>query len=388
MRIIFLTSRFPYPLEKGDKLRAFHQIKELAGNHDIILVSISDKPVLEEHIEALKPFCKRILVHRISLLNVLWNLFKTIFSNLPFQVGYFYSKKFKQKIIGIIETEQPDVIFCQLVRMAEYVKDVHGIPKTLDYMDAFSTGLQRMAGRSSFPKKIILNMEWKRMVRYERNIFKHFNHLTIISEQDKKLIPHPDHHRIHIIPNGVDTDYYHPFESEKKYDLLFSGNMSYSPNIESAMFIAKEVMPLLIRERPDIKFVIAGAAPVPEILKLADSNIEVTGWVDDMRTYFSQSRIHLAPMLISIGLQNKILQAMAMKIPCIVSKQANNAIHAPEEECLLIADSPEEYAQKIILLLSDDQLYHRLSENGYQFVLKNFDWQGTVHKLENVFRLK
>jgi len=388
MRILFLTSRFPYPLEKGDKLRAYHQLKELGKNHHIILVSVSDKPVLQEHIDALKPFCKRILVHQLSLIKIIWNLFTTLFRRIPFQVGYFYSGKFKKNIIEIIEKEKPDVIYCQLVRMAEYIKDVNGIPKTLDYMDAFSTGLERLAGRSKFPKKSILKIEWKRMLNYEKSVFNYFDHLTIISEQDKKLIPHPDHQRIHIIPNGVDTSFYHPLESEKKYDILFSGNMSYPPNIESALFIAKQVMPILVNKNPEIRFVIAGASPVQEITKLASSNIEVTGWVDDMRTYFSQSRIHLAPMLISIGLQNKILQAMAMKIPCIVSKQANNAIHAPAGESLLIADSPQEYADKIFLLLSDDQLYQRLSENGFQFVQKNFDWPGTVHKLENILKLK
>ena len=161
MRILFLTSRFPYPLEKGDKLRAYHQVKELGKSHDVILVAVSDKHVLPEHLDALKPFCKKILVHHISFRNVLWNLCKTFFKRTPFQVGYFYSKKFQ----GNIEKEKPDVIYCQLVRMAEYVKGVKGIPKTIDYMDAFSTGLQRLAERSSFLRKIIVRMEWKRMLK-------------------------------------------------------------------------------------------------------------------------------------------------------------------------------------------------------------------------------
>ena len=234
MRILFLTSRFPYPLEKGDKLRAFHQVKELAVNHKIILATVSDQPVLPEHLDALKPFCQRIVVHQMSVRKVAGNLFSTFFSRLPFQAGYFYSKKFHKKINEIIEKEKPDVIFCQLVRMAEYVKEVKGIPKTLDYMDAFSTGLERLSQRSSFPKKSIVRMEWKRMLNYERTIFSSFDHHTIISQQDKKLIPHPDREKIHVVPNGVDVDFYHPLVSEKKYDLIFSGNMAYPPNVESA----------------------------------------------------------------------------------------------------------------------------------------------------------
>jgi sugar transferase (PEP-CTERM/EpsH1 system associated) len=388
MRILFLSSRFPYPLEKGDKLRAYHQLKELARNNEIILASVSDQRVEPDHLDRLKPFCRRIMVHHISFRKVVWNLFIALFSRLPFQVMYFYDKGFHKKINNVIEKEKPDLIYCQLVRMAEYVKDSNDIPKTLDYMDAFSTGLERLSHRSSFLKKRVVKMEWKRMLRYERDIFNHFSHHTIISEQDKKLIPHPGNNKIQVIPNGVDTDFYRPVETEKKYDLIFSGNMTYPPNVESALFIANEIMPLLIKQQPGINLIIAGATPVPEILKLASDRIHVTGWVDDMRTCFSESKIHLAPMLISIGLQNKILQAMAMKIPCIVSTLANNAIHAPVNDCLLLADSPEEYVEKIFSLLNDKQLYKRLSENGLQFVRKNFDWKSSVQKLEKVFTSK
>lgn len=386
MRILFLTSRFPYPLEKGDKLRAYYQIKELSRHHEIILAAVSDQKILPERLDALKPFCIKILVHEISFLKVLRNLFVTLFSRLPFQVGYFYSKKFQKKINEVIEKDKPDAIFCQLVRMAEYVNDVKGIPKTLDYMDGFSKGLERLSERSSFPKKIAVRMEWKRMQKYEHDVFEKFSHHTIISEQDKNLIPHTDRDKIHVIPNGVDFDYYHPVESEKKFDLIFSGNMAYPPNVESALFIAKEVMPLLVKKNSELKLVIAGATPTPEILRLKNKNIEVTGWVDDMRIYFSQSKIHLAPMLISIGLQNKILQAMAMKIPCIVSTLANNAINAPENECVLIADTAEEYTEKIFQLLNDEQLYKRLTENAYQFVKKNFDWTAEVKKLKDILK--
>ncbi len=386
MRILILTSRFPYPLEKGDKLRAYYQIRELSRKHEITLVAVSDQEVEAESLEALKPYCKRIVVHQISFLKVLRNLFKTFFSRLPFQVGYFYSKNFYKGIKKIIELEKPDAIFCQLVRMAEYVKDVKGIPKTLDYMDAFSTGLERLSQRSSFLKKTVVKMEWKRMLMYEKKSFANFDHHTIISEQDKKLIPHPDHDKIQVIPNGVDTDFYHPVKQEKKYDLIFAGNMAYPPNVESALFIAKEVLPLLFNRKPGIKLVIAGATPAKEILALQSENIEVTGWVDDMRDYFSQSKIHLAPMLISIGLQNKILQAMAMKIPCIVSSLANNAIHAPVNECVLIADTPQDYVDKIIQLLDDENVSMKLSENAFRFVHANFNWSASVNQLEKVLQ--
>jgi sugar transferase (PEP-CTERM/EpsH1 system associated) len=384
MKILFLTSRFPFPLEKGDKLRAFYQIAELSRNHEVILASVSDEVVKPEHMEVLKRSCSKIIIHTLSKAKQITNLGRALINGNPFQVEYFFSAEFKNKIQKIVDEHKPDAIFCQLVRMAEYVKDIKGIPKTLDYQDAFSKGYERQAKRENFFKKIPVLMEWKRMLAYEKKIFGYFENKIIISEQDRELISHPDHQKIEVIPNGVDFNYYSPQLGDKKYDLIFSGNMNYPPNIESAIYIAEQIIPKLKKVRPDTTLVIAGANPAPEVRKLNSGSIYVTGWVDDIREPFSKSRIHLAPMLISIGLQNKILQAMAMKIPCIVSSQANNAIHAPIDDCLLIADTPEAYVEKIMLLLNDQDLYNRIADNAYRFVRNNFDWTAMNAKLESI----
>ena len=384
MKILFLTSRFPFPLEKGDKLRAFYQIAELGKKHELILAAVSDVEVLPEHLDILKPFCRRILVHSISKLQQVKNLSRALLNGHPFQVEYFFSKEFKKKIDGIIRDEKPDAIFCQLVRMSEYVRDVKGTPKTLDYQDAFSKGYERQAQRENFFRKIPVLMEWKRMLKYEGQVFNDFENKIIISEQDRELINHPERNKIEVVPNGVDFNYYSPQLRDKKYDLIFSGNMNYPPNIESAVYIAEKIMPLLRKKMPEASLIIAGANPSAEVLKLRNNFVKVTGWVDDIREPFAESRIHLAPMLRSIGLQNKILQAMAMKIPCIVSSQANNAIHAPTGDCLLIADSPEAYVEKILLLLNDSGLYSKIADHAFQFVHRNFDWSAMNAKLESV----
>jgi len=375
MRILFLTSRFPYPLEKGDKLRAFHQIKELSASHEILLASVSDTRVRPEHLEALKPYCKKIVVYEISKIKTFGNLAKTLFSSRPFQVGYFYSPSFQRRIQKLMKEEKPTHIFCQLVRMAEYVKDVQGVTKVLDYMDAFSTGYERLSARLSLLKRTMVRSEWKRLLKYEHVIFNAFDKQVIISEQDRKLIPHPERNNIFVSPNGVDISYYSQQPMEQKYDLIFSGNMSYPPNVESALFLVNRVMPLLKSQGRQVRIVIAGDNPAPEILKLKNEHVEVTGWVDDMREYYSASRISVAPMFISIGLQNKIIQAMAMNVPCIVSSMANNAIGAEDGKNILIADSPEDYARQITMLLEKPELAASIAREGRQFVQRNFDWR-------------
>src|SRR5262249_47663635 len=156
---------------------------------------------------------------------------------------------------------------------------------TLDYQDAFSKGYERMVKRASILMKLPVKMEWKRLEKYEHDVFDNFEHKLIVSEQDQKLIPHPGRGKMLIVPVGVDFDYWSPQRQEKKYDLIFSGHMNYPPNIESALFIANEVMPLLLKKKPDARLVLAGANPSKEIQRLQGSHMQVTGFVDDIRPY-------------------------------------------------------------------------------------------------------
>ena len=389
MTILFLVSRFPYPLEKGDKLRAYHQIMELSKNHEIILFAINEKPVKNEDLEKLKPFCKEIHVEILLRREIVRNLSRTVFNGKPFQVGYFYKKRIEENLKRIAAKVKPDIVYCQLIRMAEYARAIDAEIKILDYMDVFSKGMERMVQRTPHPMKRIIRSEHLRLLQYEKEVFDHFNEKIIISRQDGDLIPHDKNDHIHVVPNGVDFDFYKPLKREKKYDLIFMGNMAYPPNVETALFIGKKIMPLLIKRFPQIKLVIAGAKPAPSILALQKKNIIVTGWVDDMREIMAASKIHLAPMLISIGLQNKILQAMAMKIPCIISQLANNAVQAPPSCVITEASdhpSPEAYVEKIVYLLQNEEAAKNLAENAYHFVKENFCWKKSGLLVEQIIQ--
>ncbi len=385
MKILFLASRFPYPLEKGDKLRAYHQLKYLSQHHDVTLYALSDVPVGENDYRQVQKICENIHLRQLGLAGIVWNLVKNVFSPLPFQVAYFFRNGIHQEIDALIRTQKPDVIYCQLVRMAEYGRGNYPAIKVLDYMDVMSKGMERISGRSRWLMKQITGIEYRRVRNYERDIFFLFDAHTIISEQDKQLIPHKNNEHISVIPNGVDLEYYAPVNEKAEYDLSFVGNMSYKPNIESALFIGNELLPLLMKVKPDIKIVIAGASPVQAVRDLACENLIVTGWVDDVRQYLGKSKIHLAPMLINTGLQNKILQAMAMKIPCVVSPMANNAIGAPEGSCVVVADSAKAYVEEILTLLKSESLCHLMAENAFLFVSKYFGWEAHNNSLEKLF---
>jgi glycosyltransferase involved in cell wall biosynthesis len=210
----------------------------------------------------------------------------------------------------------------------------------------------------------VLNHEAERQAEHEKDVFDLFDEKIIISAQDRALIQHPVHDSIHIIPNGVDYEYFTPHPSEKRYDLVFTGNMNYPSNIESAVYIVKEILPHVRKSIPGVKLLIAGANPSARVRSLQSDTVHVSGWMMTYAKGYLSAKMLVAPMLINIGQQNKILEAMAMQIPCITSPLANNAIGATDGENIFIASSPHQYAEKIITLLEDAVLARSMGEKG------------------------
>ncbi len=383
MKVFVLLSRVPYPLEKGDKLRAYNQIKYLSRYNEIHLCALHDSPVHKDALNALQPFCKSIHFLNLPVLSRVINLFKTIFNGKPYQVGYFFNKKNLYKIDKIIDEIKPDRIYCQLIRVAEYVK-TRKIKKTIDYQDVFSKGVERRISVAPFYMKPLLKAEHKRLQKYESAIFDLFDNKTIISLPDRDFIKHAQKEKILVIPNGVDLEYYKPLNRVKEFDLLFTGNMGYPPNINGVIFLVKNILPEVIKKYPGIRVLIAGANPSIKVLSLKSENVIVTGWVKDIRECYAKSRIFIAPMQIGTGLQNKLLEAMAMKIPCITSELANKALCAINGKNILTASTPEEYCSQIILLLENEEKSNMIGEQGRLFVTENYNWDINNEKLNAV----
>lgn len=385
MKLLVLLPRVPYPLEKGDKLRAYNHIKFLSKNNEIILCALNDTTLHPEAIKQLSPFCARIHVLDISKWSIGINLAGALFKGIPFQAGYFYNAGVHKRIKEIIADEKPDHIFCQLLRVAEYMKDVN-TPKTLDYQDVFSKGIARRIDKSPFYLRPLMRMEYSRLLKYEYELFGLFDNKTIISRPDRDLIPHPDKEKIHVIPNGVDTGFFHPMEAKKKFEMVFIGNMGYPPNVDAAEYLAGKVLPLVKQTHPGARLLLAGATPDKRVQALANDSVEVTGWVDDIRMCYAQARIFIAPMQIGTGLQNKLLEAMAMKIPSITSPLANSALKAEHGKEILVGDTPSDYAGLIASLLDDPEKAREIASGGYEFVLNNYNWEKATAALDRIMQ--
>lgn len=388
MKILVLLPRIPWPLEKGDKLRAYNQIKQLAQNNELILCAInSDKNLDKEDArKALNAFCSSIHFFDIGKMSILTNLAKAFFKGLPMQCGYFYNKRIHKEIRKLIEQHKPDMLFGQLLRVAEYIRH-EKTPKTIDYQDVFSMGMKRRYEIAPFYLRPFFNMEYKRLRRYEHDIFDDFDVKTIISVQDRDDIDHPKKDEILIVPNGVDHEYYSPQQQEKKYDIVFTGNMGYAPNVNAVEYLANDILPLVWEKLPEAKMYIAGATPDPRVKKVASDKIIISGWLDDMRDAYSQSRIFIAPMRIGTGLQNKLLEAMSMRLPCITTSLANGSLHAETNKEILVGNNEQELANHIITLLTDKEKAEYVAQNGYDFVHRVYDWGEATKIMENEMKL-
>lgn len=383
MKLLVICPRFPYPLEKGDKLRMYHQLKELANYFEIHLIALTDEIIRKENQQVIELMVEKLYLLKTTKRHRLVSVLKNGFSKLPFSVSYYFHKSIQKKVNEIVNKVKPDHIYCQLTRTSEYVKHFK-IPKTIDYMDAFGVGMSRRSEIVNPVLKPIYREEARRMIKYEKEIFPYFDHHTIISQQDRAHIDVENSKSITVIPNGIDSNYFAPKSAtEKKYDIGFVGNMGYPPNIDAAECIIKMLKPSL---DPDFQYLIAGARPDRRVKLLASDNVKVTGWLDDVRDAYAMSKVFVAPLWSGTGQQNKILEAMAMGIPTITTQSVNNAIGAEDNEEIIVADDQETFIRKIKSILENEALYKKIKHQAREFVVKKYSWKESVGLLVKLIK--
>lgn len=381
-KIAIVLSRFPYPLNKGDKLRAYHQIVFLAKHSDIFLYCLSDEKVNENDFNEVKKWCVSVEIFELNKTSIAWNLMNSFLKKLPAQVGYFFNANIQKQIEASILKIKPDVVYGQLARTAFYIKDLP-FKRVIDFQDAFSTNYVRIAENATFLKQIFYKRESNLMKPFEQNMLSWFDASTIISDFDKSQIAN-ENENLAVVSNGVDTHYFTATPKEKKYDLLFCGNLSYLPNKNAVIFLCEKIAPLLIEKMPTIKINIVGGNSAADFKKYASNHIHFAGWVEDVRTAYDETKLFVAPLFTGAGLQNKLLEAMSMQVPCVVSSVTNASLIATENKHVLIANNEYEFVEKIIQLLKDEHLQHSFKVNARIFVEENYSWDKANQILENI----
>lgn len=385
MKILIILPRFPYPLEKGDKLRAYNQIRSLSENNEIYLFALSHQRVGEEMIAEMRRYCKDIKVVRLSKVKGLLRVVRNFLSIRSLQIGYWDSCNARRQYRQFEAEVKPDVIYAQMIRTIKYAAHSE-YPKVMDFQDSLSMNMERRMLQKRGLLYFILHYEFKMLRSAEFNACGIFDRMTIISERDSEAIPQHKNTEIDIIRNGVDFDYFHPMEMPKEYDIVFCGNMQYHPNIDASRFLVDEVMPIVWKSHPQARLLLAGATPKNGVRQLATSRVTVSGTVDDIRPCYASAHVFVAPMRVGSGLQNKILEAMSMGIPCVTTSIVNVSIGAKDGEEIIIADDANAIAASIVRLLDDESLRHSLATEAGKFVRERFSWRSAGDDLQAVLQ--
>ncbi|MBK8508745.1 MAG: TIGR03087 family PEP-CTERM/XrtA system glycosyltransferase [Candidatus Competibacteraceae bacterium] len=397
MRILFLTHRIPYPPNKGDKIRSYNILQNLTKNHEVYLGSLIDDKTDIQYIDRLtsqvKKFVFETLKPPIKKVFCLSGFLKTE----PLSVGYFYSSRLQKKIDELLENIDFDVLFCFSSPMAEYYfrskhinRGAKPLIRIMDLIDVDSYKWTQYADRSSGLKRLIYYYEACYLSRYEHRIAKTFDHLLVVSEQEKNIFLRGlTATNLAVVTNGVDLDFFNPYHRQRqqtqKPTLVFTGVMDYWPNIEGVQWFVEKIFPRIRAVVPDTTFYIVGSRPTPEIRRLErTAGIVVTGFVEDVRDYLAAADVCVVPLRIARGIQNKILEAMAMGKPVVTTSQAFEGIKAVPGEEIISANDEELFAAAVIFLLKDRQKTESMGAKARRCIETYYSWDRNLSVLDGI----
>jgi len=396
VKILFLCHRIPFPPNKGDKLRAFNQIKEFSKKHSITLLTFVDDPADEKYTVELEKYCEKVIaVRRFPL----WSALKSLpymFSGKPLTLPYFYEKEMEKFIDGALASEGFDIIFVFSSSMAQYV-ETSSLPKLVDLVDADSEKWIQYSEHAPFPKSLVYRHEGFRLRNYEKKLSKCFDVSTVVSKDEKeKLLKFiEDDKWVRVIRNGINHTFYdeeHIDEAEEflagdlSKNILFVGGMFYFAYIDGVLNFYNKSFAAVKEKVSNVKFFIVGADPAPSIKKLnEDENVCVTGFVKDVRPFLKKTSVYVVPLRIAPGLQNKILEAMIMKIPVVSTSEAILGIDATDGVDVFVEDNPEKFGERVVELLQNEELCKKIGANARKMVLEKHNWKKNLREYERIF---
>jgi sugar transferase (PEP-CTERM/EpsH1 system associated) len=390
MKILFLVHRIPYPPNKGEKIRAFQELKFLAARHSIDLFCFADSAEEADQQWYLRDLCRRIYVETRGPISAKLRMARSLWRGEPLSNGYFYSARFRKEIRSALAAERYDLIFVYCSSMAQYLPKPAPAPVVVDFVDVDSAKWAQYARTSRFPMSWLYSREARLMAKSEEEAARTASVSIVTTGQEALLLDPERKHRVEVIGNGVarptvsiDAHLSEPIVKLQPY-VLFVGQMDYRPNIDAVTYFVDKIFPYIRDKYPEVRFVIAGRNPTSKVKRLAARRgVVVTGAVPDVHPYLMGSSVVVAPFRISQGVQNKILEALAVGKPVVSTSRPAEAINAVHGETLLIADSPEEFAQCVSNLLGSSELRGRFARAS-EFVRQKFDWQTSLARLESL----
>ena len=385
--VLFLVHRLPYPPDKGDKVRSFHLLKHLLARHKVHLGSFIDDADDVAHLPALKALCADVHVERLHPGLARLDSLLALPEGKSLTERYYRHAGMQRWVDDVIARRRIDAALIFSSAMAQYVHRRHELPTLVDFCDVDSAKWTEYAAAHRWPLSWIYRREGQQLLRFERDVALSAKRSFFVTERETELFCRlaPDcRHKVESLGNGVDADYFSPnvkLESPFAADeipLVFTGAMDYWPNIDGVTWFVQTMLPELRRRRPKIRFYIVGRNPTAAVRSLGSDAVVVTGTVPDVRPFLSRAAVVVAPLRLARGIQNKVLEAMAMARPVVASMSCLDAIDAQPDRDVLGAAHPDEFVAQIERVLESPELADRIGQAARERVLARYSWAANL----------
>jgi sugar transferase (PEP-CTERM/EpsH1 system associated) len=389
VRILYVAQRVPFPPNRGDKLAAYHAVRHLARKHTVTVAALADSDDELGHARRLAQEGMEVLAARLPRGASRAGALRALLTGEALSVGFFRSRELRARIAARARSTGFDVAVAFSSSTGPYVTALGGTPIVADFVDLDSRKWDLYSRSRGWPLSWLYALEARRLLAYERELAGRAFRTLVRTEAERedcvRLIPAG---RFEVLANGVDLEYFTPREDADPNgaaSLVFTGVMDYYPNVQAVTYFCDAVLPRIQERLPHTTFTIVGARPTSEVQALARRRgVRVTGQVPDVRPFVREASLAVAPLLLARGVQNKVLEAMAMAVPVVASPMAFRGVGAPDGEGVLVADTPAQFAEKALCLLLDPAGARQLGDRGRRFVEQNCVWEKNLLRLEQI----
>ncbi|MBT9460395.1 MAG: TIGR03087 family PEP-CTERM/XrtA system glycosyltransferase [Rugosibacter sp.] len=393
-KLLYLVHRLPYPPNKGDKVRSYNLLKHLSQRHQIYLGTFIDDPADAPYLEKVRSLCTEMYIGRLSPSLAKLRSLVGLFTGEALSLPYYRDKKLRDWIKAVRMREPIDgaVVFSSV--MADYIPDMQQLPTLVDFVDMDSAKWTQYATTHRWPMSSIYRREGRKLLQFERAVAQRSRRSFFVTAAETALFVQaaPESiDRVEAMSNGVDADFFspaHQFPSPypaHEIPVVFTGAMDYWPNIDAALWFATSILPTLKQQHPALRFYVVGRSPDASIMSLATdptAGIVVTGTVDDVRPYIAHAAVIVAPLRIARGIQNKVLEAMAMAKAVVASSTCAEPIDAQHGTDILCATHAEDYVKEISRLLAAPVLASQIGMAARAKVVSQYSWHAHLSKID------
>jgi len=396
MRILWLKSDLLLPLDKGGKLRTWHLMRHLARRHAITYLAFKEPGQPAADVDGMREVASRVeTVTRAEpskgTLRFYADAALHVVDPLPYAVAKYRSGEFRSRLDALLASERFDLIVCDFLFPAVNLPKRLPCPAVI-FTHNVESEIWRRHAETKAPgiQKRLYGQQYARMLRYEGRTLARFDGVLAVSDADRdtftSLYPRALKVPVHVVPTGVDTEYFAPANLQSAFSnlqLIFTGSMDWLPNEDAMQFFCRDILPLIRAQEPGVRLSIVGRAPTPSVKRLADdSAIQVTGRVDDVRPYMRDAAVYVVPLRIGGGTRLKIFEAMAMGKAVVSTTIGAEGLPVTSGEHLMLADEPSTFANAVVALLRDHARRAQLESSARALVVERYDWSAVAGSLE------